>query len=313
MELSIFFAGTGGSSPTARRGLPATVVRVGGEWNLIDCGEGTQRQLISTIGLGEIERIFITHLHLDHWLGLPGMLKSFDLRGRERPLTVHGPPGARRTFEAALDSLVGRTGYHLSYEEIGPHEEVRGTGYSVEAFAVDHRGVAAQGYAIVEDVRPGAFHPERAAALGVSPGPDFGRLQRGETVDGVSPDQVVDPQRPGRRIVFSGDTRPCDGTLAAAYEADVLIHEATFLDVDRARAQETGHSTAREAGELASEARVGLLALTHCSTRYRVSELRDEAREVFGQTEIPRDFDTIEVPFPERGQPELRRWAPVQE
>ena len=308
MELSIFFAGTGGSSPTARRGLPATVVRCGGEWNLIDCGEGTQRQLIATIGLGDIERIFITHFHLDHWLRLPGMLKSFDLRDRDRPLTVYGPPGARRVLGGVVDSLVGRTGYDLGYEELGPHEEVRGTGYAVEAFPVEHRGGPSHGYAVIEDTRPGAFHPERAVALGVQPGPDFGRLQRGEEVGGVRPDQVVDAQRPGRRVVISGDTRPCDGTLAAAYEADVLVHEATFLDVDRARARETGHSTAREAGELATEARVGMLALTHCSTRYRVRELRDEAREAFGPTEVPRDFDTIDVPFPERGEPRLERW-----
>ena len=252
MELSIFFAGTGGSSPTARRGLPATVVRCGGEWNLVDCGEGTQRQLISTIGLGDIERIFITHFHLDHWLGLPGMLKSFDLRDRDRPLTVYGPPGARRVLGGVVDSLVGRTGYDLRYEELGPHEEVRGTGLrrgglpgraprrAVPRLRGD-RGRPPRGASIPSARWPWAWSRARTS----------GACSVGRRWPASRPDQVVDAERPGRRVVISGDTGPCDGVLAAAYEADVLVHEATFLDVDRARARETGHSTAREAGELA--------------------------------------------------------------
>ena len=170
-----------------------------------------------------------------------------------------------------------------------------------------HRG-SALGYALVEDERPGRFDAELARRLGVAPGPDFGRVQRGEVVNGVAPEQVVGPARQGRKVVISGDTAPCEALAVAAQEADVLVHEATFAHEERDRARQTGHSTARQAAELARDAGVGVLALTHVSTRYAGGELRDEARAVFAATEVPRDFDTIEVPFPERGPPELVRW-----
>jgi ribonuclease Z len=174
---------------------------------------------------------------------------------------------------------------------------------------VRHRGEA-YGYALIEADRPGRFDAEVAQRLGVTPGPDFGRLQRGETVDGVTPEQVVGEARRGRRLVFSGDTAPCDMVRVAADGADVLVHEATFTSDERDRALETGHSTARQAAELAAEAGVGLLALTHVSTRYMGHEIRDEARAFFPRTEVPRDFDLIDVPFPEKGAPELQRWDP---
>ena len=303
MDLSLFFAGTAGSVPTARRGLPAILLRAGGERILFDCGEGTQQQLLRSAGLPELDAIFITHYHLDHWLGLVGMLKTFDLRARERPLTIHGPPGLKALF-ATLRPVFGRTGYPLSLAELEPHEEVRFDGYSIASFPVRHR-VEAYGYAFVEDDRPGRFDADAARALGVSEGPDFGRLQRGETVGGVRPEQVVGEDRPGRRIVYSGDTAPCQAVEVLADGADVLVHEATFLSDERARARETGHSTAAQAAELARDAGVRLLALTHLSTRYFPREIRDEARAVFPATVVPRDFDSIEVPFPERGEPVL--------
>jgi ribonuclease Z len=179
--------------------------------------------------------------------------------------------------------------------------------YVVQAFNVRHRGPAF-GYALVEHERPGRFDAERAQRLGVEFGPDFGRLQRGETVHGVHPEQVVGAPRPGRRIVISGDTAPCEMLRVAADHADVLVHEATFAEQERERAAQTRHSTARQAAELAAEAQVRLLALTHVSTRYGGREIRDEAREVFENTVVPRDFDTIEVPFREKGEPELARW-----
>src|SRR6059058_6141721 len=206
MDLSIFFAGTAGSVPTPKRGLPAMLLRAGGARILFDCGEGTQQQLLRSIGLPELDAIFITHFHLDHWLGLVGMLKTFDLRGRERPLAVYGPPGLRALF-ATLRPVFGRTAYPLSLHELEPHEEIRFDGYLVSPFAVKHR-VEAYGYAFVEDDRPGRFDVETARSLGVTDGPDFGRLQRGETVNGVSPAQVVGETRAGRRIVLSGDTAP---------------------------------------------------------------------------------------------------------
>jgi ribonuclease Z len=306
MDLVIFFAGTAGSVPTARRGLPALLVRRGGDRLLFDCGEGTQRQLVASVGLPDIHEVFITHYHADHWLGLPGMLKTFDLRARELPLSVSGPPGLRELLES-LRRVYGRLSYPVELNELEPGAEVRRDGYAVAAFAVAHR-VPALGYALYEDPRPGEFDPALAEGLGVMPGPDFGRLQRGETVGGVSPDQVMGRDREGRKVVISGDTAPCETLKLAAHRADVLVCESTFADEEHRRAAETAHSTATQAAALAREAEVRLLALTHLSTRYGGGELRDEARAVFPNTVVPRDFDTIEVPLPERGEPQLVRW-----
>ena len=303
MDLSVFFAGTAGSVPSARRGLPALLLRAGGDRLLFDCGEGTQQQLLRSVGLPELDAIFITHFHLDHWLGLIGMLKTFDLRARERPLAIYGPPGLKALF-AMLRPIVGRTGYPLDVVELEPHAEVGFDGYLVSPFAVKHR-VEAYGYAFVEDDRPGRFDAEAARRLGVPEGPAWGRLQRGETVDGVRPEQVVGEARPGRRIVISGDTAPCQAVEVLAHGADVLVHEATFLEDERARARETWHSTAAQAAEIARDAGVRLLALTHLSTRYFARDVRAEARAIFPETVVPRDFDAIEVPFPERGAPVL--------
>jgi ribonuclease Z len=303
VDLSLFFAGTAGSVPTARRGLPALLLRAGGDRVLFDCGEGTQQQLLRSVGLPELDAIFITHYHLDHWLGLLGMLKTFDLRGRERPLSIYGPPGLKTLLDAMRPAW-GRVTFPLALEELDPHEEVGFDGYVIAPFPVEHR-VRAYGYAFAEDDRPGRFDAEAAARLGVAPGPDFGRLQEGETVNGVSPEQVVGEPRRGRRIVISGDTAPCQATEVFAHDADVLVHESTFLTDEAERARETGHSTARQAAEVAVAAGVRLLALTHLSTRYFPRDVRDEAREVFAEAIVPRDFDTIEVPFPERGEPHL--------
>ena len=303
MDLSLFFAGTAGSMPTAARGLPAILVRAGGDQLLFDCGEGTQQQLLRSIGLPELDAIFVTHLHLDHWLGLIGLIKTFDLRGRATPLTIHGPPGLRALF-AGLAPVLGRTSYPLALEELEPHAEVRFGSYVIAAFPVEHR-VRAYGYALLEDERPGRFDAEAATRLGVRPGPDFGRLQVGETVGGVSPEQVLGEPRRGRRVVISGDTAPCQAVEVYAHRDDVLVHEATFMEDERPRARQTAHSTARQAAELARDAGVALLALTHLSTRYFPREVRREAREVFADTVVPRDFDSIAIPFPEKGRPEL--------
>ncbi len=308
-DLSVFFAGTAGSVPTARRGLPAAVVRHGGHRLLFDCGEGTQRQLLRSIGLTDLDAVFLTHHHVDHWLGLLGMVKSFALRDREAPLTVYGPPGTRELLRA-MAIVIGRLPYPFSVVDLEAGDEVAFAGFDVHALNVRHRGSRAFGYALVEEDRPGRFDADRARELGIPFGPAFGRLQRGETVDGVAPEQVVGPPRRGRRVVLSGDTAPAEMLRVAAHEADLLVHEATFLTEDAARARETGHSTARQAAELAAEADVGLLALTHLSSRYPVREVLAEARETFPRTEAPRDFDSVDVPLPEKGDPELVRWDP---
>jgi ribonuclease Z len=301
MDLDVVFLGTAGSAPSARRGLPATLIRRGGDKLLFDCGEGTQRQLLKSTGLIDLEEVFLTHYHVDHFLGLPGMIKSFSLRGRDTPLTVYGPPGLKQLFEV-LKPVIGKNTYPIRLVELEPNEELERDGYRIAAFDVRHRSPGF-GYALIEDDRPGRFDDQKARELGVTPGPDFGRLQRGETVNGVEPDQVVGEARRGRKVVISGDTAPCDMMRAVAHRADLLVHEATFLSDERERAYETGHSTARQAAEIAEESEVEMLALHHVSLRYGGGELRDEARAVFPNTIVPRDFDRVEIPFPERGEP----------
>lgn len=309
MDLDVVFLGTSASMPTAHRAPAALLVRRGGERLLVDCGEGTQRQLLrSSVGLVELREIFLTHFHADHFLGLPGMLKSFALRGRDLPLTVYGPPGLRDLF-GALRRVFGRLSYELELVEVRPGEALARGEYRLETFPLDH-GASAVGWALVEEPRPGRFDVETADALGVPNGPERGQLQRGEPVtlsDGrvITSDAVLGPPRPGRKIVLAGDTAPSHDVIDAAGDADLLVHEATFADEERDRARETFHSTATDAAEVARAAGVGLLALTHVSTRYFGPELRREAQEVFENTVVPRDFDVIEVPFPERGAPQL--------
>jgi len=301
------FAGTAGSVPSARRGLPALLVRRGGERILIDCGEGTQRQLLRAGSLSDLTDIFITHLHVDHWLGLPGLLQTFSLRDRDRPLAIHGPPGLEELMRL-MRRVYGRLSFALEIVELEAGEGVRRGTLEIQAINVRHRALA-YGYLLLEDSRRGRFDAELAASLGVRPGPDFGRLQRGETVAGVSPAQVIGPERPGRKIVVSGDTAPCETLAIAAHAADLLVHEATFGEEEHERARLTGHSTAAQAAAIAAQAQVTLLALTHISSRYGGRELLEEAREIFAATELPRDFDTIEIPLADRGVPELVRAA----
>jgi ribonuclease Z len=308
MDLSLFFAGTAGSVPTARRGLPALLLRRGADRILFDCGEGTQRQLLRSVGLMDLTDVYITHFHADHWLGLPGMLKTFDLRARERPLTIYGPPGLAKLLHS-MRHVWGGVGYAVDVVELADDEPVERDEYVIEPFPVEHRGTA-YGYAVIEDDRPGRFDAALAEQLGVRPGPDFGRLQRGEIVDGVRPEQVIGEDRAGRKLVISGDTAPSDVLVEVAHRADLLVHEATFTREEAERARETQHSTAEQAAKAAREAEVRLLALIHLSTRYGGREIRDEARAVFPDTVVPRDFDAIELPFPERGGPELVRWSP---
>lgn len=310
MELDLVFLGTSASMPTARRAPAALLLRRGGERLLFDCAEGTQRQLQrSAVGLPEIEEIFLTHLHADHVLGLPGMLKTFALRGREEPdLMVYGPHGARELF-GRLKPFLGRLPYRLAIVELAPGDALERGDYRIEAFAVDH-GVSSIGYALVEADRPGRFDVAAADALGVPPGPERGILQAGDPVtlpDGtvVTPDEVLGPARPGRKIAITGDTAPTPTVVQAAYRADLLVHEATFGDEDKERARETLHSTATEAAQVAKLAEVKLLALTHVSPRYAGPELGREAGATFSDVVVPRDFDAIDVPYPERGAPQL--------
>ena len=311
MELDVVFLGTSGSMPTAKRALSATLVRRGGDRLLFDCAEGTQRQLLrSDVGLVDLEEIFLTHFHADHYLGLPGMLKTFALRSREVPLTIYGPRGLEELF-STLRRIFGRLTYQVALVELEPGAQLERDGYSLNCFAVNH-GVSAIGYRLVEDGRPGRFDVEEANRLGVPDGRERGLLQRGENVplpDGrvVTPADVLGEARAGRTVVLAGDTAPAASVVEAAAGAELLVHEATFLADERERARETSHSTADEAALVAREAGVKLLALTHVSTRYFGHQVVEEATQLFPATVVPRDFDLVTIPFPERGEPELVR------
>jgi len=307
----VLFLGTAGAVPTARRAPSATLARRGGERILVDCAEGTQRQLLRSVaGLSDVDLVLLTHHHADHVLGLPGMMKTFALRDRDQPLVIAGPRGTAALMKG-FAPVIGRLTYEVELCELEPGEAIVRDGYRVEPFATRH-GAPSLGFALCEEHRPGRFDLDAARAAGVPDGPLFGRLQAGEpvTLDSgavVDPSQVLGPPRPGRRIVFSGDTRPCPETVEAAAAAELLVHEATFTEEESERARQTGHSTAAEAARLAVDAQVAMLALTHISTRHTAREIRDEARGVFAGTVVPRDLDLVEVPFAEKGGPRLIR------
>jgi ribonuclease Z len=307
MDLSVAFLGTSGSVPSARRSTASVLVARGGERLLFDCGEGTQRQMQRSVGLVQVDEIYLTHFHTDHFLGLPGLLKTYDLTERQAPLTVYGPRGLRDLFKT-LHRIVGKVRFKLSLVELEPGEAVPREGGVIRAFPVEHR-VRAYGYALVEDDRPGRFDPVAAGRLGVPEGPDFATLQRGQTVEGaqgtVRPEDVLGEARLGRSLVITGDTAPCKATAEAAQGAELLIHDASFAEEEAQRAADTGHSTVGQAAAVAREAGVKMLALVHISSRYHVGTVVEEARAIFEPTIAPRDFDIVEIPFRERGEPKL--------
>ncbi len=307
MDLSVIFLGTGGSVPSARRSTASVLVARGGERLMFDCGEGTQRQLQRSLGLVQVDEIYLTHFHADHILGLPGLLKSYDLTDRELPLRIYGPRGLHDLF-AILKPIVGRIGFGLELTELEPGESLTRDGYEIQPFEAAH-GTRANGYALVESERPGRFDLEAAKRLGVPEGPDFAALQRGEEVQGtegpVRPEDVVGASRPGRTVVVTGDTAPSPATVAAAADAELLIHDASFAEEEVQRAAETGHSTVGQAAAVGREAHVKMLALVHISSRYHVGTVLEEAQEVYEPTVAPKDFDLIEIPFAEKGYPEL--------
>ena len=277
---------------------------------LVDCGEGTQRQLMRSVGLARIGTILLTHLHGDHYLGLPGLLKTLSLTGREEPLQLFGPEGLYELLRE-VERIVGRPRFPFLVEEARPGTVLETPDYLLRTARTEH-GLPGLAWCLEERSRLGLFHPERAVELGVKAGPDFGRLQRGETIvtaDGrtIRPDEVVDEARPGRKVVITGDTRPTEAIVELASKASVLVHDSTFGESEKERALETGHSTAREAAEVARSAGVGTLVLTHLSSRHSWKELRDEARQVFPSALLPRDLDVLVVPYPDRGTARLER------
>jgi ribonuclease Z len=307
MDLSVVFLGTGGSVPSARRATACVLIRSGGSRILVDAGEGAQRQMINSTGLVQVDDIYVTHFHADHYLGLPGLLKTYDLLERQKPLRIIGPPGLIGLFDA-LRRIFGKLRYDVELVELEPGEGIEHEGFEMRAFGVEHR-MKALGYAYVEPERPGRFDVNAARRLGIADARDFGRLQRGEAISlngsEIRPDQVMGEPRQGRKLVITGDTAPCEMTRVAAHAAQLLVHDGTFAVEESARAADTGHSTARDAAQLAVDAEVDMLAIVHVSSRYNVSTVLEEARETFPSTVAPRDFDLVEIPFPERGEPQL--------
>ncbi len=301
--LSVTFLGTAAACPTVDRNVPAIAAHREGEMFLFDCGEGTQRQMMR-YGVGfSFREIFITHYHSDHILGITGLLRTLGLQDRRELVTIYGPRPAKKILGGLLAVGVERSSFPIEIEEIGPGWSLDRGDYELQAFATDHRADTV-GYSLIEHPRLGRFDPDRAKALAIPEGPLWGRIHRGEAIvleDGrtISPEDLVGPPRPGRRLVYAGDTRPCRSVLLASQGADLLIHEATFGDNELDRARETGHSTARQAAEVAREAGALRLALTHISARYsrEAPELLAEAREVFPETVIARDGYSVDIPF----------------
>ncbi|WP_394344746.1 ribonuclease Z [Salinigranum halophilum] len=305
--MRVTFLGTSGAVPTTERAPSAVFCNREGERYLFDCGEGTQRQMMR-FGTGfSVSHLFVTHLHGDHVLGIPGLVQTWDFNDREEPLAIHAPPGSRKHVESLLHAGGHQPGFPIRVNEVSPgNVALDGEDFEVRAFRTEHR-TRSVGWALVEDDRRGRFDRERAEELGVPVGPKFGRLHDGEAVeldDGrvVEPEQVVGEPRPGRKLVYTGDTRPVNSTAEVAQDADLLIHEATFASDEAARARSTGHTTGREAGELAQQVGVRRLALTHISSRYAgdASEIASEAARAFdGESFVAHDGLEVEVTYPD--------------
>jgi ribonuclease Z len=303
--LKLQFLGTSAARPTVERSVSSLAVVREGETLLFECGEGTQRQMMRYgVGFG-LSDIFFTHFHADHFLGVIGLVRTLGLQGRTDPMRCYGPTGAKRLLTSALSLGVERVPFEVEIVELEADSALHRGEYDILTYAADHGGNAL-GYVLVEKDRLGKFDPARANEAGVPEGPLWGRLQRGEAVtleDGriVEPDAIVGAPRPGRKVVYTGDTRPCKATIEAAIGADVLVHEATFSLEEADRAKETDHSTAHEAAEVARMARARRLVLTHVSARYSrdAGPLLEEARAVFAETVVARDGMEIEVGYRE--------------
>lgn len=304
MSLTVRFLGTSASRPTVERNVTSVAMIREGETLLFDCGEGTQRQMMRYGISFALEDIFFTHMHADHMLGVIGLFRTLSLQGRTEPMRLWGPRGSAALLKQAIALGSDKQPFPLEINEVTPETPIKRKGYSIVPYPADHKDKIALGFALVEETRLGRFNPEKARELGIPEGPAWGRIHKGQSVtleDGrvIEPSELVGKERPGRRVVFTGDSRPAKSTIDISEGADLLIHEATFSDEEHARAVETGHATSREAALVAAQAGVKKLVLTHLSARYSVNatELLQQAKEIFSETIVARDGLELDVPF----------------
>jgi ribonuclease Z len=306
--LTVTFLGTSAARPTVERNVSGLAVHREGETLLFECGEGTQRQMMRYGVSFALSEIFFTHFHADHFLGVIGLIRTLGLQGRPEPLFLYGPKGAKKVLSTALQLGVERVPFPVEITEVKAGDTVNGPakrdGYDICAFPTEHGGGPSLGYVLREHVRRGRFDVDKAKAAGIPEGPLWGKLSKGETIelaDGrrLTAAGFVGAARAGRIVAFTGDTRPCAATVDATQGADLLIHEATFGEEERDRARDTGHSTAKEAAQVALASNVKRLLLSHVSARYSISadELVKEAREVFANVSVAKDGMEIDVPF----------------
>ncbi|WGI16776.1 ribonuclease Z [Methanonatronarchaeum sp. AMET-Sl] len=307
MPLDVIFLGTAGATPTVERNPPAIMIKREDEMMLFDCGEGTQRQMMKARTGMFLDRIYITHFHADHFLGIPGIIQTLAFQGREKPVEIIGPEGTQRLIKAMSALGANTPNFEIKVKEVAPGETIEHKEYKINVVKADHgRKIQALAYILQEKERPGKFNREKAIELGVEPGPDFGKLQKGQSIQigdkKITPEMILGPPRKGRKIVYTGDTRPNQQIKEASKEADLLIHDGTFTSKDQERAIETKHTTAKEAAETASKTNAKMLALTHLSSRYSKNylPLLKEAKKRFKNTIVPRDLTQIRIPFPEK-------------
>jgi ribonuclease Z len=303
--LRVIFLGTGGTLPTINRNPSAIFINRDGEMMLFDCGEGTQQQMMRAKTGMKLTSIFITHFHADHFLGVPGLIQTMSFNGRTEPLDIYGPLWTKQFVRLLIELGYYKLGFQIAPHELEGGDVIDGGDYIIRAITTDH-GVPSLGYVLEEKKRTGRFNRERAIELGIPVGPLFSKLQKGEpvTINGrvIMPSDVVGPGRPGRKLVYSGDTRPCESLAKESEGADLLIHDGTLADELHDWALETKHTTAGEAAQLARKAGVKQLVLTHISSRYSESTevlLRD-AKNIFENVKIAQEFMEIEIPLSDK-------------
>lgn len=300
--MKIVFLGTGGTYPTKLRNVTSIAIQMPGEVLMFDCGEGTQRQLMrSPVSFMKIKKIFISHLHADHFLGLPGLIQSMSLNGRENELLIYGPRGTARNVEAMMNLGYFRSGFKVSTRDIKPGSTFDFGGYSVKCVQADH-SIPALAFSLEEKDRPGRFDLDKAKALGIPEGPLYRRLQEGRTVtvhgSKITPSMVLGRPRPGRKVVYSGDTKPSGRIAALARNAEVLIHDCTLDSSHKATASDFGHSTAADAARVAKKAKAKLLLLVHLSPRYEDTRiLENEAKRIFRNSIVAQDLSEYVVKY----------------